>query len=219
MSTIHVYPAILEHDLAELQHKVDIVKPYCTTVHLDVMDGEFVANTTVNDPAEVAEVNWGNLRVSLHLMIKNPIFYLKKWAFPQVDSIVIHLEASSNLTEEIKLIKQLGKQPVVAINPHTPTYAITEYLDELAGVMIMAVEPGFSTQAFNADVLNKIAYLHALKPALPIMVDGGVNGTTKDAILKAGATILCANSYIFKATDVGQAIQHLQNITQISTHA
>lgn len=213
MSNIQVFPAILEQDLAELQHKVNIVKPYCTTVHIDVMDGEFVPNTTVNDPADVAQLDWGNLKVSLHLMIKNPIFYLKKWAFPQVDSIVIHFEASSNLAEEIKLIKQLGKQAIVAINPHTPTYAVTEYLEELDGVMIMAVEPGFSTQAFNADVLNKIVYLRTLKAALPIMVDGGVNGTTKDAILKAGATVLCANSYIFKASDINKAIETLHTVS------
>ncbi len=209
---INVYPAILEHTVAEIQHKVNVVKPYCKTIHLDVMDGEFVPNTTVNEPEVLADLQWDHVTVSLHLMIKNPLFYLKKWAFPQVESMIIHYEASNNLAEEIKLIKQLGKQAVVAINPHTPTYAVTAYLDQLTAVLIMGVEPGFSTQAFNADVLNKIVYLHALKPELSIMVDGGVNGTTKDSIIKAGATVLCANSFLFKATDLSKAIEVLRTV-------
>jgi ribulose-phosphate 3-epimerase len=207
---ITVQPAILEKTTQAISQRLAAVQPLCHEVHLDIMDGDFVPNTTVNDPQAIADINWNNTQVSLHLMIRHPELYLRSWAFPQVSSLVVHREAVNNVAGCIALIRQLGKKVAIALNPHTPSYEITDYLDDLDFVMIMAVEPGFSAQAFNSDVLEKIRYLHELKPTLPIAVDGGVSLQTKAAIVKAGGTILCANSYLFKAEDVQTAFNLLK---------
>ncbi|MBI2415431.1 MAG: ribulose-phosphate 3-epimerase [Candidatus Kerfeldbacteria bacterium] len=207
---IQVQPAILEKDINEIQRKLNLVKGVCNEVHLDVMDGEFVPNTTVNDAQAVAELDWGNLQVSLHLMINHPDLFLRKWAFPQVSTIFVHREAVQNMAECIRLIKGLEKKIGLAINPHTPTYDVKEFLHEVDAIMVMAVEPGWSAQAFNADVLEKISYLRSLKPTLSIVVDGGVNAVTKADIIKAGASIVCSNSYIFQSKDIAAAIANLQ---------
>ncbi|MFA5994945.1 MAG: ribulose-phosphate 3-epimerase [Patescibacteria group bacterium] len=212
-NTIQVYPAILEQEASEIQRKLALVKPFCSMVHLDIMDGEFVSNTTVNDPDLLATINWGAVKISLHLMIKNPVLYLKKWALPAVELMIIHAEASSNLVEEIRLIKQLGKKAGIAINPHTATYTLADVINDLDAVLVMGVEPGYSTQAFNADVLQKISYLRSLRSDLLIMVDGGVNSATKDSIIKAGADVLCANSFIFKSSNIEDSINNLRTIS------
>lgn len=210
---ITVQPALLENDINELQQKINLIQDKVTEVHLDIMDGEFVPNTTVNDPAVIQQLNWGDLQISLHLMIANPNFFIKKWAvLPMVTTIYVHFEATVNLAETIALIRKTGKKVGIALNPHTSTVEIKEYIDDLDAVMIMGVEPGFSGQAFNADVLRKITYLHELAPNIAIAVDGGVNGKTKDDILKAGATVMCANSYLFQAEDIDEAIMHLKNV-------
>lgn len=204
-----VLPAILEQDLKSIQQRVDAVAGIASEIHLDIMDGEFVPNTTVNDPMELENIDWKGLKVSLHLMIKHPELYIRKWAFPAVSSMIVHREAVNNMDNVIDLVHGQGKQFGIAINPHTPSYDITDYLDKIDVVMVMGVEPGFSAQGFNADVLDKIRFLHEQKPALPIAVDGGVNLQTKAEIVGAGATILCANSYLFKAPSLAEAYQRL----------
>lgn len=207
---MHVQPAILEQDLTEIQNKINLVKNVCSEIHLDVMDGDFVPNTTFNDPLALSELDWGNLKVSLHLMISNPTLYLRKWAFDQVETMIIHSETCTNLAEAANVIHQLGKKVGVALNPHTPTYDVKDFLNEIDSVLIMAVEPGFSAQAFNADVLTKIHYLRELKSDLVIGVDGGVNDKTAALIRKAGASMVCSNSYLFHHQNLAQAIKSLE---------
>lgn len=205
-----VVPAILENTLQEIKQRVDQVKPHVKEFHLDIMDGEFVPNTTFNDPAALAETKLG-LKYWPHLMISHPELHLKKWDLDEVEGIIVHKEAVNNIEEAIRLIKDIDKRVGVAINPKTATFDIKENLDDIDLVLIMGVEPGFAAQAFDADVLDKIKYLKEIKPDLPIAVDGGVNGATKDKILAAGADILSANSYIFKSSDIKEAINSLKN--------
>lgn len=206
---ITVWPAILEKNLHDIQLRIDAVAGVVPEIHLDIMDGEFVPNVTVNSPAEIESLDWKGLKVSLHLMIKHPELHIRSWALPNVSSMVIHREAITNMDNVIQLVKDTEKDLAIAINPHTPSYEITDYLEQLAFVMVMGVEPGFAAQGFNNDVLDKIKFLHEQKPDLPIAVDGGVNLKTKWPIVEAGATILCANSYLFKADDLTAAYHEL----------
>lgn len=207
---ITVWPAILEHDLQSIQQRIDAVAGLVNEVHLDIMDGDFVPNTTVNDPAAITDLDWKGMNISLHLMIKHPELHVTSWALPGVSSMVVHREAVNNMASLIQLMRAIHIPLGIALNPHTPSYEITEYLDQLAFVMIMGVEPGFAAQGFNSDVLEKIRYLREQKPDLSIAVDGGVSLQTKAALVEAGANILCANSYLFKADDLAAAYQLLQ---------
>ncbi|MFA6027906.1 MAG: ribulose-phosphate 3-epimerase [Patescibacteria group bacterium] len=205
---IEVIPAILEKNINDIKAKVELVKPFCKRVHLDIMDGAFVPNVTYNDPRELAENKLG-IKFWPHLMIKHPELFVKKWNIEEVEGIIFHKEAAQNVNETIRLIKGIGKKAGIAINPHTSSYDIKEYLDELDLILVMGVEPGFAHQAFNSDVLDKISYLKKIKPSLPIAVDGGVNMETRNKIKRAGADILSANSFIFNSGNIKEAIEAL----------
>lgn len=207
---ITVWPAILEKDLHAMQQRIDAVAGLVPEVHLDIMDGEFVPNTTVHDPAKIDTLDWKGLKVSLHLMIRHPELHVRQWALPYVSSMVIHREAVVNLPSLIELMQAVDKPLALALNPNTSSYEITDYLDQLAFVLVMGVEPGFAAQGFNSDVLDKIRFLHEQRPNLPIAVDGGVNLKTKWPIVEAGATIVCANSYLFKADQLVTAYEELR---------
>jgi len=207
---IKVVPAILENNLNDIKKRVEQVKPFVDLIHLDVMDGQFVPNNTFNDPAALAENKLG-IKISVHLMIAHPEFFIKKWNLDEVETVFVHKEAATNLNEAISLIKSINKKVGVAINPHTSSYDIKDYLDQIDELLVMGVEPGFASQAFNSDVLAKIAYLKKDRPNLIISVDGGINMESKNKIIKAGADILCANSYIFKSSDIKTAIDSLKS--------
>lgn len=201
-----VRPAILEDSFEEVKKRVEEVKPYVKKIHLDIMDGEFVPNKTFNDPEKIKELD---IKVVPHLMVKHPMFELKKWDIPNVEEIIIHKEATPNIDEVKAMFDSMGKKMGIAINPSTSTYDIKDDLDKFELILVMGVEPGFSGQAFNSDVLEKIKYLRELKPDIDIAVDGGVDMGNKRALVRAGANILAANSSIFKAENIQEAIERL----------
>lgn len=207
---IEVVPAILEKNINEIKRKIELVKPYARHIHLDVMDNEFVQNITFNDPDKLKEIKFG-VKINPHLMIKRPEFFVKKWAWEEVETIIVHKEAVTNMAEIIKLIKGLNKRVGIALNPRTASFDIKDYLNDINQVLVMGVEPGLAGQAFNEDVLAKIRQLREWKGNLDIEVDGGVSDKNYKIIIAAGANILAANSYLFKQENIKEAIDSLKN--------
>jgi len=201
-----VRPAILEENFEEVKKRIEQVKPFVKRVHIDIMDGEFVPNTTFNEPEKLKGID---IEIVPHLMVKHPVFEIKKWDLPNVKEIVVHFEAIQNLDEVISAAKAIDKKIGIAINPGTSTYDIKDNLDKFSMVLVMGVEPGFSGQAFNNDVLEKIRILKEVKPDMLVEVDGGVDLSTKNQIVRAGADVLSANSAIFKAENIEEAIKEL----------
>lgn len=204
---LQVIPAILEQSWEEIQKKVELIKPYVQTVQLDVMDGVFVPNTTYNETEKLQSLD---IDLELHLMIEKPELTISKWMLPNASRVIVHFEAADNLRLVIDQIRKAGKEVGVAINPETTTYALKEYLPEIDLVLVMGVNPGFSGQSFQRDVLEKIKELRQLKPELQIAVDGGVDATTRDQIEAAGADMISAASAIWKSEDIGEAVKQLQ---------
>ncbi|MFH1537003.1 MAG: ribulose-phosphate 3-epimerase [Patescibacteria group bacterium] len=203
-----VRPAILEENFEEVKKRIEQVRPFVKRVHIDIMDGEFVPNTTFNEPEKLEGID---IEIVPHLMVRHPVFEIKKWDLPNVKEIIVHFEAIQNLDEVVSAAKTIDKKIGIAINPSTSTYDIKDNLDKFSMVLVMGVEPGFSGQAFNNDVLEKIRILKEINPDMPVEVDGGVDMTTKDQILRAGADILSANSAIFKADNIEEAIKELSS--------
>ena len=73
----------------------------------------------------------------------------------------------------------------------------------------MTVNPGFGGQKFIPEVLPKIRKLRGVFSG-DISVDGGINGDNAKSIIEAGANILAAGTYIFKAKDTRGAIRRLK---------
>ena len=202
--TAQVIPAVLEKDFDEIIKKIELIRPYTDIIQLDVMDGAFVPNTTFNDTFKLATLD---INMELHLMIEKPAFYISKWAMANVKRMIVHYEAASNIGHVIDLIERAEKEVGVALNAETPSHVLEDHIDRIDMVLIMGVHPGFSGQDFIRDVLEKIREIKKMRPGVLVAVDGGVNMRTRKSILEAGADILSANSAIWKADDIGQAMK------------
>ena len=144
-------------------------------------------------------------------MITNPEKYIKDFAQAGADYIIFHIEAAADKASSIiKEIKSFGKKAGVSLNPGTQVSAIKDLLDDLDIVLEMSDNPGFYGQKFIADVVPKIKQLRSLFKG-EIAVDGGINSQTAAEAVRAGADILAAGSYIFKAKDIKGAIESLKN--------
>ena len=203
MKKITISPSILSADFSQLGNEIKrLEEGGADMIHIDVMDGHFVPNLTMGPPIIKDLRKFTKLPFDVHLMISPVHKYIKNYAEAGADIITIHPEATDNLKESIKHIKNLGKKIGISLNPNTQTNIIKEFLTEINLVLIMSVHPGFGGQKFIPKVLVKIKELKKIKDQknlnFDIEVDGGINFDNSKLVIDAGANILVSGTTIFK---------------------
>lgn len=209
MKTI-VSASILSADVCRLGEELDRIKSSgCDHVHFDVMDGVFVNNISYGIPMLAGVRKRTDMFIDAHLMIIDPAKYIKAFAENGADMISFHLESASDPQKTLDEIHSYGKKAGIAIKPATPVSRVLPFVKSADMVLVMTVEPGFGGQGFIYDTLDKIkelkAYIDENCPGTHIQVDGGINAETSALVREAGADILVAGSYLFKAADMAAA--------------
>ena len=208
---IKVSPSLLSADFSILKEELKTVSESgAEFIHLDVMDGHFVPNMSFAMPVIKSLRTVSDLFFDTHLMITDPLRYIKDFSDAGSDMITFHIECDSDIDETIAAIKKENKKCGISIKPKTPVKALIPYLDKIDSVLVMSVEPGFGGQKFMPEVLPKIEEIRALKPNIMISVDGGIDDKTAPLVKKAGADTLVAGSYYFKASDKKEAVRILK---------
>tara|TARA_Y100001970_G_C14185923_1_gene832591 strand:+ start:42 stop:701 length:660 start_codon:yes stop_codon:yes gene_type:complete len=203
MKKIQISPSILSADFSQLGKEIKRLEDGgADMIHVDVMDGHFVPNLTIGPPVVKALRKFTKLPFDVHLMISPVHKYIKDFAEAGADIITIHPEATENLNESIKLIKELNKKVGLSLNPNTEVEIIMDNLKDLDLILIMSVYPGFGGQKFIPEVVSKIKKLHEIKKiknfSYDIEVDGGINFKNSKQVIDAGANILVSGTTIFK---------------------
>ncbi len=206
MKNIQISPSILSADFSQLGTEIKrLEEGGADMIHVDVMDGHFVPNLTIGPPVIKALRKHCSLKFDVHLMISPVHKYIKAYADAGADIITIHPEATQNLEESIKMIKDLKKKVGVSLNPGSKIELITEYLDKIDLVLIMSVNPGFGGQKFMPEVLDKIKQLKKIQQeenfTFDIEIDGGINFENSKIAIEAGANILVSGTTVFKSND------------------
>jgi len=212
--SIEIAPSLLAANFGALNQEIETLnKSKATLLHLDVMDGSFVPNISFGPVVIEAVAKSCNLDLDIHLMIEDPDRYTADYAAFKPKYISVHEEACRHLDRSIDYIKSFGISAGVAINPHTPVSKIFTVLHKIDLVCIMSVNPGFGGQKFIPYTLKKIEALRAEIEAqglhTKIEVDGGVTEDNAASVKEAGADILVAGSYVFKAENPLKAIENL----------
>lgn len=214
-----VAPSMLSADFANLGNHIDLVNSSSADLfHLDIMDGVFVPNISYGFPLVETIAARAKKPLDAHLMIVNPERYIERFAQSGVDYLSVHIEASVHLHRTLQQIRDAGMKAGVALNPHTNITSLEYILEEADYILIMSVNPGFASQKFIQSSISKIERLKEMiikrGASCLIEVDGGVNGENAGALVKAGADILVAGSYIFGSPDPLATIDSLTNCSR-----
>jgi len=210
---VKIAPSILSADFSCLDREIRKVEAAgADLLHVDIMDGHFVPNITIGPVVVKCIRKVTKLPLDVHLMIENPQNFVDEFIKAGSDMITVHIETIDRQgLEAIKNKFVAGNVKLgVSLNPGTPLEKIKEVLDLADFILVMSVNPGFAGQEFIPGALPKIRELRRIFKG-DISVDGGISDKVSGELIKAGATILAAGSYIFKASDVKLAIERMRD--------
>ncbi len=201
-----ISPSILAADFGNLGHDVAMLdESRAEWIHFDVMDGVFVPNISFGFPVLKSVRKATKKVLDVHLMITDPIRYVKRFAEAGADIVTIHCEATDDIAACIEAIRSAGAKAGISIKPATDVHVLEKWLHDIDLVLVMSVEPGFGGQSFIEASTGRIAELRRMADACGsrclIEVDGGISAANAAAIFDAGADVLVAGSSVFGAAD------------------
>lgn len=199
---IKLAPSILSADFSRLGEDIrEIDNAGADYIHIDVMDGIFVPSISFGLPVIKSIRKITDKPFDVHLMIDEPVRYVKEFAQAGADIITVHAEACKHLNRTIQTIKEEGVKAGVVLNPSTSLSALDYILEDVDMVLLMSVNPGFGGQTYIPNVTGKIRVLRKILEErnlnVEIEVDGGVNLENAAEVIEAGADVLVAGSAVF----------------------
>ncbi|MBC7524317.1 MAG: ribulose-phosphate 3-epimerase [Flavobacterium sp.] len=220
MKNTLIAPSVLAADFANLQRDIEMINnSEADWFHIDIMDGIFVPNISFGMPVLEAISKHAKKTIDVHLMIIDPDRYIKTFANLGSNILTVHYEASTHLHRTLQAIKAEGMKAGVALNPHTNLSLLEDVINDIDMVCIMSVNPGFGGQSFIENTYSKIERLKDLiikKNAKTIIeIDGGVTNKNAVQLVEAGADVLVAGNYVFKAENPTLTISDLKKMTSI----
>ncbi|MBQ4367708.1 MAG: ribulose-phosphate 3-epimerase [Muribaculaceae bacterium] len=212
-----VSPSLLSADFGHLARDLEMInRSEADMLHLDVMDGVFVPNISFGFPVMKYVQQLCTKPLDVHLMIVEPQKFVSQVRDCGARIMNVHLEACVHLNRVVQQIKDAGMQAGVTLNPATPVSLLRDIVADVDLVLLMSVNPGFGGQKFISGTLRKVRELRQLIEEsgshAVIEVDGGVNAETGAELAAAGADVLVAGNYVFKASDPLAAIASLKKL-------
>ena len=218
-SQFMIAPSIIAGDMTNLEKEVKRCdNGRADYIHLDVMDGQFVPNTTF-DHVKIKELRpLTMIPFDTHLMINEPVKHVKDYVDAGSDIITVHTEVcdESSFGEIHDLLKSSQVGVGLAINPDTeiPDWS-KKFLPSLDQLIVMSVVPGKSGQKYiessHEKTQNLVKILKEYSFDGYIEADGGVTLDNVGACFADGARAFVGGSAIIGQHDVRLVIREFRN--------
>ncbi len=210
---VQVIPAILEKEFAQIEKKIHLVEELVDFVQIDLCDETLVRSSTFSDPLPFKSLQT-KLNLELHLMVKDPLRYVERFAGAGFKRFYAHVEGDF-IEEYIQTCFKLGVEVGLAIDGPTPLEKIEKYLDNVDCLLVMAIEAGESGRPYREETADRIKRLRKLDFEIPIAVDGAMDDINAKKVITAGASRINSNSYIFQSENIENIKEAINSLKQL----
>jgi transketolase len=218
-SQFMIAPSIIAGDMTNLEKEVKRCDDgRADYIHLDVMDGKFVPNTTF-DHIKIKELRpFTIIPFDTHLMINEPVKHVRDYVDAGSDIITVHAEVcnESSFGEIHDILKSNQISVGLAINPDTelPDWS-RKFIPSLDQLIVMSVVPGKSGQKYielsHEKTQKLVQILNECRFDGYIEADGGVTLDNVGACFADGARVFVGGSAIIGQSDVRVVIREFRN--------
>ena len=175
---VEIIPSILTNSPEELRLLLSKAEGLTQRAQIDIVDGVFAANRTV-EPSVLEEIDT-DLKLDFHLMTKEPIDWIEGCVRGMADRIIGQIELMSSQIEFVGRVQEVGASVGLAIDVETPVAKIDPaIINSLDVVLVMSVPAGFGGQKFDERALEKIGELDEIRvrddTPFRICDDGGIS--------------------------------------------
>lgn len=178
-------------------------------IHIDVMDGEFVANKAFS-MSLVRKINRiTEKRMDVHLMVRDVEMYVKRLMGMNIGYVTFHIEAvrDMDIGGIIGSIREMGYGVGVSIKPDTDVDVLKGIIDIVDMVLVMSVEPGKGGQEFMIESVARIKAIRRMRRDVVISVDGGINDMTSFLV---DTDMVVVGSYVTSGGDFEERIERVR---------
>ena len=195
-------PSMMCCDLFNVESQVKMFeKNNVELLHIDIMDGNFVPNIALGACFVSQLKESTKIPVDIHFMIDSPERYINTYPISEGDYVSIHYESTKHVQRALQSAKSKGAKVLLALNPATPVEMVSELLDDIDGVLIMSVNPGYAGQKMIPHAIEKIAKMRKFldengRCDAEIEVDGNVSIENAIKMKKVGANIFVLGTAI-----------------------
>ncbi len=203
---------LLAADLLHLGRDVGLLEQAgVQLLHVDVMDGCFTPMMTVGPP--VVRAVRTSLLKDVHLMIRDPLDRLGDYVAAGADIVTVHVESCVHIH---RVLQQLGAMKNandagrgivrgIALNPGTPIEVVEPLLDEVDLILLLAINPGWSGQAFLPSTFRRLAQVRRIiadaRHPILVGVDGGITRSNIGQLAGTGVDLVVTGSAVFEGGD------------------
>lgn len=177
-------------------------------LHIDIMDGEFVPNLALGTDFVKSLRRITDIPFDYHFLVMNSLEKMTWYDIRENDQVAFHYENNTQIQECLNYLKRLGAKKFIAINPETDFKVLKPYLDQLDGILVMTVNPGFAGQKIVSTSFEKVKELKGYllqqgKNGIEIEVDGNITIENAKKLYQVGANIFVAgSSSLFSKTEL-----------------
>ena len=200
MNKNEILPSIFGADIGKLKDEMQFLEDNeLKILHVDMMDGNYVPKIAFG-PDQIKMISKEtNLKLDVHLMVKEPKKWLDEVIDAGADMISVHYEATPHIHAILSYLQKKGIKAGVALNPSTKPEVLEYLMEHLDYILVMTINPGHSNQSFIPESINKIKKIKEMigDRNIQIEVDGGINPELAEECAKAGASMIVVGSYLF----------------------
>ncbi|MFA6007501.1 MAG: hypothetical protein WC784_02545 [Candidatus Shapirobacteria bacterium] len=183
---MEIIPTILEKELSLAEIRFSQIKNLYPWVQVDVTDNFLVPGKTFELELVPKFEHTISTLWDIHLMVKEPLNWLKKCLFIDASRVYGQVEMMSDRQNFVTEAKNNGLEVGLAFDIETPLDS--NIPSETDYILLMARHFGFNNSPFDQKIFDRIKFFKDKN--LKVAVDGGITPDNFSKIKNSGADII-----------------------------